>query len=396
MQDSRIQRSPELELLLAVSRPDRPINFDANALDWDRLRKLAEIHGLLPLVWAAVRNHAHSDSSLALQHEAEQYTKRQLKLSSALLELVRVFRRENIPVFPYKGPALAQQLYGSLALRQSIDLDILIRPADLRRAKEVLAGMAFRQTLTHSRTQEAFLEGSHCEAEFFFESADVSVELHWAVLPREFGVALPSVSAFEEGSSIIFCGTELQVATREECILWLAAHATKHCWNRLIFLSDFARALSVPDVDLDRLMGRARTAHCESMVRFGVSLLQRVLDYVPAHLTSLSLDAMSSRQLEFVAERLLSGDVVEPSAFERHRLAMSLMDSSARAALYCGNVIRNPQPADFASVQLPQRLMFLYVPLRIARLARKSLLSLLPLHTTRHTKVSPAKVGCSD
>jgi hypothetical protein len=396
MQDNHAELSAELKLLLAVSRPDRPIDFDTSELDWDLLRKLAESHGLLPLVWEAVRKHAHCASSFALQHEAEQYGKRQLKLSSALLALTQQFRNENIALLPYKGPTLAQQLYGNLALRQSVDLDILIRPAELRSAKEVLAGMGFRQTLNHSRAQELFLESSHCEAEFYSESADVSVELHWAVLPIEFGVNLPSSATFDEGTRILFCGAELPVATREESILWLAAHATKHCWNRLIFLSDFAHALSAPDLDVDRLMSRARAAHSESMVKFGVSLLQRVLHYVPAQLTPLSMDAPPRRQLEFVTVRLLSGSVVEPSAFERHTLAMSSMDTPARAARYCWNVVRNPQPADFGTTRLPQGLMFLYVPLRFARLAGKGMLSLLPSHSGRQIDASPAKVGCSD
>jgi len=395
MQDSRAWQSAELKLLVAVSRPDRPISFDTATLDWNRLCKLAESHGLLPLVWEEVRNQVHRESTVALVHEAEQYTKRQLKLSSVLLDLVQQFRSENIPVLPYKGPTLAQQLYGSLALRQSVDLDILIRPADLPRAKQLLAGKGFRQRGPLSRTQEAFLESSHCEAEFCSESADVSVELHWAVLPVEFGVTLPSATAFDEAASIIFCGTELPVATREESILWLAAHATKHCWNRMIFLSDFAHALSAPDLDADRLMSRAKAAHGERMFRFGVNLLRRVLDYVPAQLSSLSLDAMPPRQLELVAERLLSGNVIEPSTFERHRLAMSLMDTPGRAGRYCWKVVRNPQPADFEFTRVPQRLMFLYVPVRVARLAGKGILSLLPSRSGRQN-ASPAKVGCSD
>ncbi len=394
MQDSHALQSPELELLVAVSRPDRPINFDAAELDWIRLCKLAESHGILPLVWEAVRRQVYRDCTLALQHEAEQYSKRQLRLTSVLLDVMQRFRTENIPVLPYKGPTLAQQLYGSLAFRQSIDLDILIRGADLRRAKQVLAGMGFRQTVSLSPTQETFLESSHCEAEFWSESTDVSVELHWAVLPIEFGVSLPSATAFDESASIIFCGTELPVATREESILWLAAHATKHCWNRLIFLADFAHALSAADLDLDRLIGRAKAAHCESMFTFGVNLLQRVLHYVPAQLTSLSMDAMPRRQLELVAERLLSGKVVEPSAFERHRLAMSSMDTPGRAARYCWKLVRNPQPADFKTTRLPHRLMFLYVPLRFARLAGKGILSLLSSRSGRQI-ASPAKAGCS-
>jgi hypothetical protein len=224
----------------------------------------------------------------------------------------------------------------------------------------------------------------------------VSVELHWAILPVEFGVALPSSAAFDGSTSIIFCGTELQVATREETILWLAAHATKHYWNRMIFLSDFAHVLSAPDVDMDRLIRRAKEAHCQGMFRFGVNLLQRVLDYVPAGLASMTLDTMPSGQLDFVAARLLSGDVVEPSAFERHRLAMSLMDSPALAARYCWNVVRNPQPADFEIAGLPQQLMFLYVPMRFARLAGKGMLSLLPSHNGRRIEASQAKAGCSD
>ena len=69
---------------------------------------------------------------------------RNVRLNDEMQRLLTLFEANHIRALPFKGPVLAQQLYGNIALRTMADLDFLVHEADLRNAKEMLAGEGFR------------------------------------------------------------------------------------------------------------------------------------------------------------------------------------------------------------------------------------------------------------
>ena len=52
---------------------------------------------------------------------------RALWLTLELLNIHRHLQARGLEVLPYKGPVLAEALYGNVALRQFSDLDLLVR-----------------------------------------------------------------------------------------------------------------------------------------------------------------------------------------------------------------------------------------------------------------------------
>ena len=69
---------------------------------------------------------------------------RSLALTAELFKIMEVFRSQEILAIPYKGPVLAAQAYGNVALREYEDLDIVLHQRDMPKANEIMVGLGYR------------------------------------------------------------------------------------------------------------------------------------------------------------------------------------------------------------------------------------------------------------
>jgi hypothetical protein len=99
-------------------------------------------------------------------------------LSAGLARIAHAFDAAALPFVLLKGAYLGQRFYGDPAGREFVDLDLLVRRADRRRAAALLGEMGFAR---RSRTL-----GSEALTAFFvhafdYAAAGVYVDLHWRV-----------------------------------------------------------------------------------------------------------------------------------------------------------------------------------------------------------------------
>ena len=155
---TRLQTQDGFEFLCALTsaeptpeRRERIANWNLFALDWSEVLRLAEYHGVLPLVARnlieLVRQRCRGlppevERSLRSAYEAN--LRRSLWFAAELARIMQHFKRRQLRALPYKGPVLAQSLYRDLGLRSFSDLDFLISPADFERAKQALAEIGYR------------------------------------------------------------------------------------------------------------------------------------------------------------------------------------------------------------------------------------------------------------
>ena len=63
---------------------------------------------------------------------------RNLAQAGQLLRLLELLRQAGVEAIPYKGPALAERLYGDVTMRWSADLDLIVRHEQALLARQVL------------------------------------------------------------------------------------------------------------------------------------------------------------------------------------------------------------------------------------------------------------------
>ena len=280
--------NPEVDFLLTCARVDL---LEANVqhlrqllmrpLDWNRLVALAARHGLLPLlgrhlqtlpadaipaaVLESLRTHQHA---VAL---------RNLGFGGELVRVLRLFAEHAIPVLPFKGPTLAQFAYGSTALREFGDLDLLLRPRDVPRAKSLLVDQGYRPQYALTPAQEtAYLRSI---GQIALEKPERAiVELHATLSPRAFPFDLDLPRLWPRRCVVTLMGQPLVAPGAEDLLLILCMHGAKHLWKNLGWICDVAELIRArPALDWQQVRHEARRLRSERLLHLGVQLAERVL-----------------------------------------------------------------------------------------------------------------------
>src|ERR1700720_1675071 len=126
---------------LSGEQIERIANWDFTSVDWQEFIRLVEHHGITPLAARNLIVHGHGlpkDIAATLRSSYDLNLKRGLWFAAELARIVRNFDLQEVPVMPFKGPVLAQSVYGDPGLRSFSDLDLMISPADFERAKHTL------------------------------------------------------------------------------------------------------------------------------------------------------------------------------------------------------------------------------------------------------------------
>jgi hypothetical protein len=368
----------EFLCLLAVAGPtgERRARISSGdlAIDWTEVLRLAEYHGVLPLVAHNLigRNLPPAiESSLCSSYQAN--LRRSLWFAAELARIVRHFDSCDLRAIPYKGPVLAQSAYGDLGLRSFSDLDLLLSPADFDRAKRALAEIEYRPTTEQSAVVERFWLRAGYERSFDGAAGENLVELQWALLPHFYGVELRVDDLIERSGCTVVGGCEIRCLSPEDSLLTLCLHAAKHLWTRLIWISDIAQTLRSSFIDWPFVVSRARDA---GIVRiFGVSfwLVKNVLHAkLPKEAEGMIAadSAVSVLGREF-AERLARGAAYDFESTEYFRLILKLRERRADRRRYLWRLLSTPSVGDLAAVHLPEPLFRLYRVVRPLRLLRK-------------------------
>ena len=113
-------------------------NRNLSPLEWSEVLRLAEHHGVLPLVARNLIEDDRAEQGGGLPPEIERTLRsayeanlrRSMWFAAELARIMQHFERRQLRAVPYKGSVLAQSLYGDLGPRSFSDLDFLISPKD--------------------------------------------------------------------------------------------------------------------------------------------------------------------------------------------------------------------------------------------------------------------------
>jgi Uncharacterised nucleotidyltransferase len=344
--------------------------------DWQQLLQFADHHGVLPLVARNLRAHARGlptevERTLGSAYEAN--ARRNLWFSSELRRITDHFVQNNLRTIPYKGPALAESVYGDLGLRSFSDLDLLISPTDFDRAKQALAELGYRPSAELSPPVERFWLRKGYERSFDSAAGKNLVELQWRVLPCFYAVDLRIDDLLARSSQTSTGGRKVRCLSPEDSLLALCLHSAKHLWMRLIWVCDIAETLHTQTIDYPLVVARARS--------LGILRIVGVSCWLANHLLGAQVPQLAQQIIagdpqvpllgqEF-ASRLARSATYDLDSSEYFRLILRLRERPRDRWRYGWRLLRTPGAGDLSSVRLPEALFPLYRVMRLARLFRK-------------------------
>lgn len=375
----------ENELLLLCARmracgesADRIRALAAGELDWDYLFLLAKRHAVLPLLHrqlnASVGERLPPAFRKKLSAKFSENTARNILLAGELTDIVKLFETEGIPALAYKGPALAVLAYGNISLRRFIDLDVIVRKRDVRRAGGLLHNLGFEPAGDLSQSQEEILLRSQHNLAFTRDGGKLIVEVHWEVASQQFASVSVGECVWERAVTVALNGGEVKSLSPEDLLLALCVHGTKHMWERLGWVCDVAELVnSHPQLDWPYVLQRAQDAHVERMLHLGLRLAGGLLAAsLPESLRRRTLSDESAAHLaSIVAAKMFDGEEYEPAGLIESVTFNLRARRRLREKLQYFRFIFRPTDGDLKAHPLPHNLTFVYYLLRPFRLLRK-------------------------
>jgi len=341
-------------LILECARPQpdraRLRQFAAAVDDWDAVVSQAEEHGLAPLLhWHLQAEGADVPEAPAhrLRDRFRRNACRNLRFGSELLQLSAILESAGIPVLAFKGPVTAWTLYESPALREMSDVDILVPPADARRAYDLLLseGCVSNYPGADWRMFDWLSETS-------LNFGEVPIDLHWASLPRLLRFADAGAGAWMRSRQVPVAGGAVRTLSPEDLLLFLSIHGAKHCWTSLNWLADWSRLAARPEVDWDVVIARARAGRASRTLSLALALIRDLLE-CPSPV-DLPGDPIATALAQQLSRELRSGSGWPHTTGQRIRFAAALAETPAAKALVFWNPLQ-PTLADDAWLRFPGR-----------------------------------------
>lgn len=345
--------------------------------DWGRFLRIARRHRVVALVQhalASARVELPDRIARVLAEDARQTARQGLALAAETVRLQSLLDQAQIPNVVLKGSPLARLAYGSISLKHSRDIDLLVPPERAAAALDLLEreGYAIRSPAERlSEAQHLAVVRFGKDIELVHHRTNLHAELHWRATYNPY---LPEgVDAKSPTQDVVVTG-DLGVRTlaAEEHFAYLCVHGALHAWWRLKWLADLNALLAAgSEEETARLFRHAQQRGVGLCAGQALLLCHRLLELkLP---DGLHAELESSRRLDrlvAIALDCMVGADPERDLFDRRFAATGILllpfllgrgwryfAAQCRvASISLGDVVRYP---------LPPSLHFLYPILRL-------------------------------
>ncbi len=372
----------EWSLLLAACseniQPQDPDSIRAlcRSVRWKVLFDLADRHGVHPLLCQTLSKFEAAIPPAEMRVLGQLYQANLHKCLFLARELIRIvdhLSENDIEVLTYKGVALAEALYGDIALRQAGDIDLLIHAKDLFRVRKAAAQLGYVPHEDFSPAQErAYIKTGY---EYAFDGAAGRnlLEVQWAVQPRFYAVDFDQEAMFQRAISSTIAGHVMKMPSTEDLFIVLALHAAKHVWGRLIWLCDLARISRLPTLDWNRIGDLARQSGIARILRVTLLLSNQLLTAeIPASAESaIRPDPEAAVIANEIQKCIGSARAYDVESFSYFGLMLRLRENRSDQIRFLTRLVFTPGPGEWSAVRLPQPLFPLYRMIRLYRLTRR-------------------------
>lgn len=342
-----------------------------------KITTLAHAHGIFPLVYHAIQEHAadllSNDTLDDLKQENLTIVMQNMRMTAELIRIMRLLEENGIGALAFKGPALAQLAYGDITLRQYGDLDILIRKKDIAKTIALL-------------TKDEYIPEIHlpeATQKMFFACVNViglekttRIEIHWELVSKNYAINWEESELWIASNTININGTLIPMLSYNTHLLYLCAHGSKHLFERLEWVSDIDRFIREnPALAWQSLFEDAQSKGIERMLLLGLFLCHKLLATpLPENIsTRVVSDPAVAKLGNHIIKLHFSTSNTSGKSYGTFRLLYQMREKLADQLSFTYRGIFAPTLEDFKYIKLPRSLIFMYSIIRPFRLLMKYL-----------------------
>ena len=380
----------EIELLILCARVSIEPEIAARILalvpqiqDWEYVVQAAIRHGVRPLLYQSLNKSCPQsippDVLNRLRRFFQANAKRNLFLTASLFKVLSKFESHNISAVPFKGPVLAESVYGDLYLRSFVDLDILVYARDAFKAFNLLVSLGYGPEVELSSRQVRPYVKTEYSIALFAEGGGVIIELHWDMTGRYLGAPFRLEHFSDRLEHIRLMGREVYQIPPEELLLYLCIHGSKDCWDKLELISSVAGLIrSCKDIDWVRVEELAGRMKCERILLLGLFLARDLFSVEPPE--PILMKMKKNRAIREIASEIYGGlfpkeigDLAKQAGSDFSYYHLRVRNSGLDKMLFVIRLVFRPSRQDWKQFPLSGRFAFLHYLLRPFRLISETM-----------------------
>jgi hypothetical protein len=242
---------------------EEPVLLARCSMDWEQCYQLIAANGIGPLVYSIIRDQGIFPPILEqkLQKAYEHNHARNIYLFSELKTILRRFEVVGILNILLKGCALSKEIYDGVALRPLTDMDLLVRPGEIKSALVELKLLGYESLMPERGVNSSLL----FENEVLLVKPGpirTVIEIHWSLLDSPYYQHHLDMNWFwQTAGKLDFFGVPTLIFSPEALLLHLCSHfMLHHSGKRLLWQHDIAEAIVHYDetIDWGELINRAK------------------------------------------------------------------------------------------------------------------------------------------
>ena len=348
------------------SRISEFIEYHRTKIRWSVFFDLIIIHRVSPIVTKIIlTNYTEHFPKCIIRKLIIQSSKNQfqsMELAAETIKLVKSLETVGVRVLVLKGVALAIQLYDDIGMRPTHDIDLLVNQVDLNEVCYTLKNLGYKsndyelyQSFTEKQKAIVLQTSNHYK---FIKNRTI-VEIHWRL-----SSFMNSKSNFEnqysDSETISISNHKIKIISIKENLIYLSVHGAMHAWCRLRWLMDIALLLSKKKcvINLKQLSGFELQAIILVQTLLRVSIEISIKDQLKSPIINSAIKAV---------HYITKYPGVAPKRFSKK--FFTLLDyffsiSFEESFLNMFRRIATPNIADVLTISLPDKLFWLYYPLK--------------------------------
>ena len=235
-----------------------------NKIDWDCFLEKARQEGISPIVFLMLPR-IITDKNIIPGHVTDEFkkdyyltAKKNILTLNSLGNILDVFNKAGLKVIVLKGAALAETVYGNLALRSMSDVDLLVKKEDLYRINEQLNDLGYYPT--DRSVDDVDLSSTYLTSLDYRNPLgnSPSLHIHWhfvnSTIPNESYISQINMEdIWRDAVRTNIANTGTWVMSPHHLIIHLAEHALRvtHSLSKLSYFCDIDRSINYYGKGLD-------------------------------------------------------------------------------------------------------------------------------------------------
>ncbi|MFD2200564.1 nucleotidyltransferase family protein [Shivajiella indica] len=346
--------------------------IDKNSINWDKVLDICYMHRIRMLVYRIFLIVNIPDTTQQyIKEDSLHLVQRNFKQALELERIVTSLEAEGIRTIPYKGLAFSKQFFGDIVSRESSDIDLIIRPEDLKRIDTLMIGQGYRgefkEVLEYLGNNFQSRYKDYIMGKFLGEEHQFSVEFHWSIVEKLWLVDYQIIQEMlyrTKGKAKILKAEVDLLDPNSHFIFILLHHCIEDVFHSLREMIDLAQVASQSHVQVDweyilntlqnmRLSNAFLMANRLIWELFGLSLggmremasLEKADKFLGRILLAYPMNPHAPFDLGLHQKRLLLRD----NFLYQVRSVVSMIQDRFR-----------PSKQDIVNVKLPKGLFFIY------------------------------------